>query len=39
MNEMAEDIDFILGVGDNFYEEGVTSVDDPIWNNNWRNVF
>ena len=39
MNQLAVDIDFVLGVGDNFYDYGVKSVDDPIWDNNWRNIF
>ena len=25
-------VDFICTLGDNFYESGVSSVDDPVWN-------
>jgi len=31
--------DFIVSTGDNFYEDGVTSVDDPRFNTSWRWVY
>ncbi|KAJ3090594.1 hypothetical protein HK102_003259 [Quaeritorhiza haematococci] len=31
--------DFVLSVGDNIYQNGVTSVDDPKWNTQWYNIF
>ena len=30
---------FILALGDNFYPEGVASVEDCMWKDNWENVF
>jgi tartrate-resistant acid phosphatase type 5 len=30
---------FVLAVGDNFYENGVTSVDDPHWQNSFEKVY
>lgn len=43
MNKYAEDTnrtpDFILGLGDNFYPEGVSSVDDPLFQEAWQDVF
>jgi acid phosphatase len=30
---------FVVAVGDNFYETGVTSVDDPHWQNSFENVY
>lgn len=32
-------VDCILGLGDNFYPSGVLSVNDPLFNSCWRNVF
>lgn len=34
-----EGTDFILTLGDNFYEDGVTSVDDPQWKTKFENVY
>lgn len=31
--------DCILGLGDNFYEAGVRSVDDPLFDTVWRDVY
>lgn len=30
---------FIVSVGDNFYEDGVTGVDDPIWRTSFEEVY
>lgn len=30
---------FTLNLGDNFYERGVSSKNDPLWDTYWRNVF
>jgi acid phosphatase len=30
---------FVVSVGDNFYEDGVVSVDDPQWNSSFENVY
>jgi tartrate-resistant acid phosphatase type 5 len=30
---------FVISVGDNFYEDGVKSVDDPQWQNSFENVY
>ncbi|HLX68279.1 MAG TPA: tartrate-resistant acid phosphatase type 5 family protein [Verrucomicrobiae bacterium] len=30
---------FIISVGDNFYEDGVTSTSDPQWQNSFENVY
>ena len=37
----AKDIDakFIISVGDNFYENGVASVDDPQWQTSFEKVY
>src|SRR5665213_3599687 len=37
----AQDISakFIISVGDNFYENGVISVDDPQWQASFENVY
>ncbi len=32
-------IDFVCGLGDNFYPHGVESVDDALFETNWANVF
>ena len=35
-----ESIDFILGLGDNFYEpDGIKSADDDAWNTHWANIY
>ena len=31
--------DFILTLGDNFYETGVTGTDDPKWQNSFENIY
>jgi hypothetical protein len=31
--------DAVLSMGDNFYPEGVRSVDDPMWQTRWRDVY
>lgn len=33
------DAQFIANIGDNFYEYGVTSVDDPQWENTFKQVY
>lgn len=30
---------FVVSVGDNFYDAGVASVDDPQWDASWRRVY
>jgi tartrate-resistant acid phosphatase type 5 len=30
---------FVISVGDNFYEDGVKSTDDPIWNDSFEAVY
>lgn len=32
-------IRFVIAAGDNFYEDGVTDVRDPQWNNSFRDVY
>jgi acid phosphatase len=32
-------ISFVLSLGDNFYESGVKSVDDPLWKIDFRDVY
>lgn len=32
-------IDFVLALGDNFYEDGVRDVSDPLWDDAWRDVW
>jgi acid phosphatase len=41
MGETAADIgaSFVISVGDNFYEDGVKSVDDPIWKSSFEDVY
>jgi len=41
MAKAAKDIGakFIISVGDNFYEDGVASVDDPQWQTSFENVY
>jgi len=31
--------DFVMNVGDNFYKDGVTSVDDPLWKLSYENIY
>ena len=36
----AEEIDFVLGTGDNFYgPDGVTGINDPAWNTHWADIY
>ena len=35
----SDHVDFILTVGDNFYEDGVSSVDDPQWKSKFEDVY
>lgn len=30
---------FTVNLGDNFYENGVSSKDDPLWDSAWRKIF
>ena len=41
MGETAQALDarFIISVGDNFYEDGVASVDDPKWKTSFEDVY
>jgi acid phosphatase len=41
MAKSAKDIGakFVISVGDNFYEDGVASVDDPQWQTSFENVY
>jgi tartrate-resistant acid phosphatase type 5 len=41
MGESARELDarFVISVGDNFYEDGVTSVDDPAWQASFERVY
>ncbi len=41
MGKAANDLSasFIVSVGDNFYEDGVTGVDDPAWQASFENVY
>jgi len=41
MGESAKELDarFVISVGDNFYEDGVTSVDDPAWQKSFEQVY
>jgi acid phosphatase len=41
MGETAQALDarFIISVGDNFYEDGVTGVDDPQWKASFEDVY
>ena len=41
MGETAAQIgaSFVISVGDNFYEDGVKSVDDPIWKTSFEDVY
>mmetsp|Transcript_20269 Transcript_20269/g.44259 ORF Transcript_20269/g.44259 Transcript_20269/m.44259 type:complete len:332 (-) Transcript_20269:427-1422(-) len=33
------DVEFVINVGDSFYPDGVSSKDDPQWDEKWRNVY
>ncbi|KAK9277276.1 hypothetical protein L1049_006816 [Liquidambar formosana] len=33
------DIDFIISTGDNFYEDGLTGIDDPAFNESFTNIY
>lgn len=41
MGEVAEQLDVqcVLSVGDNFYLNGIASVDDPAWNSSFENIY
>lgn len=41
MNEAVDvlDADFIISTGDNFYNDGVASVDDPYWISSYESVY
>ena len=41
MGESAHELDvpFVISVGDNFYDDGVTSVDDPAWKSSFEAVY
>jgi tartrate-resistant acid phosphatase type 5 len=41
MGESADQLDarFIISVGDNFYDNGVTSIDDPAWKTSFEDVY
>jgi acid phosphatase len=41
MGESAKELDarFVISVGDNFYDDGVTSVDDPAWQASFEQVY
>jgi len=41
MNEAAAIIEpeFIISTGDNFYENGVASIDDPLWLSSFENIY
>ena len=30
---------FIITLGDNFYDRGVKHINDPMWNTSWRDIF
>lgn len=33
------DIDFVISTGDNFYEDGLTGVDDPAFTESFTNIY
>ena len=33
------DIDFVISTGDNFYEDGLTGVSDPAFNESFINIY
>lgn len=33
------DASFIISTGDNFYPKGVASIDDPLWNKSYENIY
>lgn len=37
--DAANDVTFILNLGDNFYEDGVDSVTDPLWTDRFEDVY
>jgi len=41
MGESARELDarFVISVGDNFYENGVTGIDDPAWQKSFESVY
>lgn len=36
---LAYNIDFVIGLGDNFYDAGLTDVNSTRWNTTWLNVY
>lgn len=41
MNKVADQFNtsFVIAVGDNFYDDGVNSVDDPKWTSLWTDIY
>lgn len=41
MGESAKEIDarFVISVGDNFYEDGISGIEDPAWHNSFEAVY
>ena len=41
MGESAHElgVPFVISVGDNFYDDGVTGIDDPAWKNSFEGVY
>ena len=33
------EIDFVISTGDNFYDDGLTSVDDPAFHESFSNIY
>lgn len=33
------DIDFVISTGDNFYDDGLTRVDDPAFDESFSNIY
>ena len=33
------DIDFVISTGDNFYDDGLTGVDDPAFDESFSNIY
>lgn len=41
MGRVAEklNIDFVISTGDNFYEDGLTGIDDPAFENSFSEIY